>query len=316
MNNNNNNIIDGNTSYTDYINSHNVIYNYDLSEIKDKLEPLQKEFDYNLDNNSNWTFKFGRVLRDSANWISKQFNNKPQTDVLYMILKNKLESQEFRIISGSKCLEIQDCNFIADKDWVVREPNYDYAKREIEWYKSQSLYVDDIPGKTPKIWDSVASKTGDVGKINSNYGWCIFSNENGNQYKECLNAFLKDINTRQAVMFYNRPSMHKDAIKDDMHDFMCTYQVQCFLNKYYYNNDYKREQFYILRYIVYQRSQDLVFGYDNDILWHDYIANKLCHDISSKLACKVYPSYIECNIGSAHIYERHFLNLEYKSSGE
>ena len=84
---NNNNIIHSNTSSTGYINSHNVIYNYDLSEIKDKLEPLQKEFDYNLDNNSNWTFKFGRVLRDSANWIIKQFNNKPQTDVLFMILK-------------------------------------------------------------------------------------------------------------------------------------------------------------------------------------------------------------------------------------
>ena len=48
---NNNNIIHSNTSSTGYINSHNVIYNYDLSEIKDKLEPLQQEFDYNLDNN-------------------------------------------------------------------------------------------------------------------------------------------------------------------------------------------------------------------------------------------------------------------------
>lgn len=287
---------------------------YNLNEVKDKLKQLQLDFDSNINNNSNWTFKFGRVLRDSENWISQQFDNKPRTDAIYMILKNKLENNDFRTISDSKCLEIQDCNFIADKDWVVREPNYDYAQRELEWYKSQSLYVDDIPGKTPKIWESVASKTGDIGKINSNYGWCIFSNENGNQYKECLSALVKDTNTRQAVMFYNRPSMHKDAVKDNMHDFMCTYQVQCFLNKYYYNEDNKLNSFYILRYIVYQRSQDLVFGYDNDILWHDYVANKLCRDISSKIGIKVYPSYIECNVGSAHIYERHFSCLEYKSS--
>ena len=43
----------------------------------------------------------------------------------------------------------------------------------------QSLYVDDIPGETPKIWKDIAS---DEGKINSNYGWCIYSEENGYQY--------------------------------------------------------------------------------------------------------------------------------------
>lgn len=291
----------------------NIIFtndtNYNLTDIRKELTPLQMVFDGNIDN-SNWTFEFGKVFSQSKNFNKYQLNNKLNTENIFLLLKDKYEANDFRNISGSICLEIQNCNFVADKDWIVREPNYDYAKRELEWYKSQSLYVDDIPGKTPKIWKSVASKTGDVGKINSNYGWCIFSNENGNQYRECLNALVKDINTRQAVMFYNRPSMHKDANKDEMHDFMCTYQVQCFLNRYYYNDNNKQNYFYVLRYIVYQRSQDLVFGYDNDILWHDYVANKLCRDISSKIGIKVYPSYIECNVGSAHIYERHFSYLE------
>lgn len=284
---------------------------YDLTDVRKELTPLQMVFDSNNDN-SNWTFEFGKVFSQSKNFNKYQLNNKLTTENIFFLLKDKYEANDFRIISGSKCLEIQNCNFIADKDWVVREPNYDYAQRELEWYKSQSLYVDDIPGKTPKIWESVASKTGDVGKINSNYGWCIFSNENGNQYRECLNAIVKDTNTRQAVMFYNRPSMHKDANKDEMHDFMCTYQVQCFLNRYYYNDNDKQNYFYLLRYIVYQRSQDLIFGYDNDILWHDYVANKLCRDLSSKIGIKVYPSYIECNVGSAHVYERHFSFLTNK----
>lgn len=288
-------------------NTNNTNYNiYDISDIKSELTALQSEFNNNVSDNSNWTFKFGKVLSRSKNFESYQLNNKPNTETINIILTNKYNSNDIRTISNSKCIEIQNCNFIADKDWIVREPNYDYAERELEWYKSQSLYVDDIPGNTPKIWEQVSSKTNDIGKINSNYGWCIFSNENGNQYRECKNALINDPYTRQAVMFYNRPSMHKDANKDGMHDFMCTYQVQCFLNKYFYIGDYKKEQFYILKYIVYQRSQDLVFGYDNDILWHDYVANKLCHELSNKIGYKVYPSYIECNVGSAHIYERHF----------
>lgn len=284
---------------------------YDLTDIRNELVPLQMVFDGSTDN-SNWTFEFGKVFYHSENFDNNQLNNKPNTESLYLLLKDKYKGDDFRTISGSKCIEVQNCRFIADKDWIVREPNYDYVQRELEWYKSQSLYVDDIPGKTPKIWESIASKTGDVGKINSNYGWCIFSNENGNQYRECLNALIKDNNTRQAVMFYNRPSMHKDANKDDMHDFMCTYQVQCFLNKYYYKENENSNSFYVLRYIVYQRSQDLVFGYDNDILWHDYVANKLCRDLTSKIGIKVYPSFIECNVGSAHIYERHFSFLTNK----
>ena len=55
--------------------------------------------------------------------------------------------------------------------YVKTTPKHtDYAKREIEWYESQSLYVKDIPGKVLKIWEMCADKDG---KINSNYGWCI-----------------------------------------------------------------------------------------------------------------------------------------------
>ena len=45
-------------------------------------------------------------------------------------LVRKYKAGEIREIGGSKCVEIQNANFIADKDWIIREPNYDYA----EWY--------------------------------------------------------------------------------------------------------------------------------------------------------------------------------------
>ena len=58
------------------------------------------------------------------------------------IFINKLKNQDFRITKdGTKTVEVQAIQFIADKDWIVREPDYDYAKREIEWYESQSKNV-------------------------------------------------------------------------------------------------------------------------------------------------------------------------------
>ena len=124
------------------------------------------------------------------------------------IFVNKLKNQDFRITKdGTKTVEVQAIQFIADKDWIVREPDYDYARREIEWYESQSKNVYDIPGKVPAIWKQVADINGD---INSNYGWMIYSKENGSQYKNCLWNLLNDPTTRQAVMIYTRPSMQQE----------------------------------------------------------------------------------------------------------
>lgn len=215
--------------------------------------------------------------------------------------KEKYRNNEFRILNnGTKTVEIQNANFICDKDWIVREPNYEYAIREIAWYDTQSLYINDITGKIPVIWENVADIDG---KINSNYGWCVYSEENGSQYKNCLYNLVNDPSTRQAVMIYNRPNMHNDAVKNHMHDFMCTFAVQCFLNKVS-ENEYK------LKYIVYQRSSDAVFGFNNDHLWHKEVQQRLASDIGNRLHKTIICEPIEFNCGSIHVYERHFKYLE------
>ena len=38
-----------------------------------------------------------------------------------------------------------------------------------------------------------------------------------------------------------------------------------------------------LKYIVFMRSNDAVFGFDNDVIWHKYVAEKLAKDIETKL---------------------------------
>jgi len=50
-----------------------------------------------------------------------------------------------------KTLEIVGASFIADEETIFGSPNEEYIAREIEWYLSESLYVDDIPEKTPQI---------------------------------------------------------------------------------------------------------------------------------------------------------------------
>lgn len=229
------------------------------------------------------------------------------TKDIYDELCRKYISGDFRIIGNdrqqSRTIEIQNANFIVDKPWIIREPNYEYFNRELEWYKSQSLNVNDIPGGAPKMWKACADKDG---YINSNYGWCIWSGENGYQYQHCLNKLIEDPHTREACMLYTRPEMQEDYKLNGMHDFICTYSVQVFINE---NKDGEKQ----LDYIVYMRSNDAVYGFDNDALWHMEVQNQLAQDLSNRLNDRVNLGDLYWNAGSLHVYERHFnlLNPEY-----
>lgn len=226
----------------------------------------------------------------------------PTTSDIREELKRLFREGKFREGKFGKTVEIQNAHFLADSDTIIREPNYDYAKREIEWYNSQSLYVKDIPGKTPKIWEMCADK---YGKINSNYGWCIFSQDNYNQYVHCLLRLIGDHSTREACMIYNRPSMQLDAFENGMHDFMCTYSTQVFLNEIE-DGEFK------LDYTVFMRSNDAVYGYGNDYTFHKHVRDTLVMDLKVKDTNikNVVPGDIIWNAGSLHVYSRHFKYLE------
>lgn len=248
-----------------------------------------------------------------------------KTDDIKQLLIKKYHNEDFRETkNGIKTVELQGIQFEADKDHIIREPNYDYAAREIAWYESQSLNVNDIEGGAPTIWKQCADVNGD---INSNYGWMIWSKENGSQYKNCLWQLTNDPTTREAAMIYNRPTMHVDATSNHKHDFCCTYAVQCFLNPVYIwfdENQLKNAgniiencekikmglKTYSLDYHVYMRSNDAVFGYDNDYLWHDYVFNKLIKDLSEAFSLEIQRGRMIWNAGSLHVYERHFKFLE------
>ena len=233
------------------------------------------------------------------------------TEDILKIFKEKYKNGEFRMIGNnvqqSKTVEIQNAHFLVNKPWIVREPNMKYYEKEKMWYLSQSRNVYDILGKTPDQWIACSDR---CGNINSNYGWCIFSEENHSQFKSCRNKLIGDPHTREAVMIYTRPSMQKDYKTNGMHDFMCTQYVQYFLNE--------RDNEVFLDSIVNIRSNDAVYGFNNDSLWFSDVQSWLTDDLNAhedmkefiEKNGKIKTGKLWWNAGSIHIYERHFNLLE------
>ena len=188
--------------------------------------------------------------------------------------------------TGVKTIEMIGATFEADEPTIFGDVNDDYIQRELEWYESMSLYVDDIPGITPAIWQQVADRGG---KINSNYGWAIYHKDNHLQYVRVFNELLHLPNSRRAVMIYTRPTMWEDYKRDGMSDFMCTNTVQYMI----------RNQQLVA--IVQMRSNDVVFGYRNDYAWQKHVADTLTADLGLTKEPKII-----WHVGSLHVYERHF----------
>lgn len=200
--------------------------------------------------------------------------------------KTALAYEEFVIDkTGVKTVELIGAQFVADEPAIFGEVNQDYVDRELEWYKSMSLNINDIPGGPPKIWQQVADSEGE---INSNYGWCIWSLENYEQYKHCYEELKNNKNSRRGIMIYTRPEMQWEYNIDGMSDFMCTNTVQYLI---------RNGELYAL---VNMRSNDVVYGYKNDYAWQAYVQQSLAAD----LGCEVGP--IIWNVGSLHVYSRHF----------
>lgn len=191
--------------------------------------------------------------------------------------------------SGAKTLEIFGATFIADEPVIFGTLNEDYAQRELEWYKSMSLYVNDIPGGAPKIWEQVASKNG---RINSNYGYLIYSTGNHSQYKNVLNELKANPFSRRAIMIYTRPSIWNEYNENGMSDFICTNTVGYVIRNGKLNAH------------VSMRSNDVVFGYKNDKFWQDYVHSTLAEDLGVEVGQMIW------TVTSLHIYERHFNLIE------
>jgi len=183
----------------------------------------------------------------------------------------------------------------------IKKSPQKYIKKELDWYLSQDRcitgYVDDV-----QIWSAICTK--DTKRVNSNYGWCVYSPENSNgqksQFDFALEQLLKSPEGRQSVIFYNRPQMQwewNDGINAS-YDFTCTFSTQHFIR----NGK--------LEYLVYMRSNDAIFGFINDFAWHCHVYNDLLEKLNATREVKIERGNIHWNAGSFHVYERHYELLE------
>lgn len=203
--------------------------------------------------------------------------------------------------TGVKTIEIVNASFIANEPTIFGAVNEEYVQRELEWYDSMSLNVHDIPGGPPQIWAQVADRNG---MINSNYGWCIYSKGNYEQFEKVVEELKKNPYSRRAVMIYTRPGMWMDYNENGRSDFMCTNTVQYVI---------RRDR---LHAVVQMRSNDVVFGYRNDRAWQYEVLVRLQERLTLE-GLEVEVGDIHWNVGSLHVYERHFyLVYHYTKTGK
>lgn len=217
-------------------------------------------------------------------------------------LQYKLKHNDYVVDkSGVKLVEILNARILhlnplqPTLEFVGKKTNTKYVEKEKAWYLSQNLsiinYVDDVT-----IWNSCASKDAKK-EVNSNYGYLVYSKKNGNQFENVVNTLKNHKESRQAVIIYNRPSIHHDWNERGKRDFICTFYQHFFIR------DNK------LICLTNMRSNDLIFGTCNDLPWFFYVYN----DVYSKLK-EFYPElqvgHMDFTANSLHVYERHFETLK------
>jgi thymidylate synthase len=159
--------------------------------------------------------------------------------------------------------------------------------------------VHDIPGETPKIWEQCSDKDG---FINSNYGWTTFSKENYSQFDKVVEELSNNEFSRQGIIIFIRPTMHEDSKKNGMHDFICTY---CYNFKIEVDTDGIEKLFMLVN----MRSNDCVFGYDNDYAFADYVFDKMLTELQ-KTYLDLQKGCMFWKADNFHVYPRHFKYLE------
>ena len=190
--------------------------------------------------------------------------------------------------TGVKCIELIGASFEADEPAIFGTPNIEYIKKEIDWYQSMSLNINDIYGfgkNPPEAWKYAASPEG---WIHSNYGYLIWHQDNYDQYENCLKELKANPNSRRSMIIYNRPEIWNEYDMDGCSDFICTNSVA-----YYIRNDK-------LHCSVSMRSNDVVYGYKNDYAWQQYVLHELANDLSVEVGTMIW------QVQNLHVYEKHF----------
>jgi len=168
-------------------------------------------------------------------------------------------------------------------DFKDRPFNFKYFAGELAWYLHRDRNVDYI-SRFSSFWKDITNPGTD--EINSNYGSLVINND---QLGWVIDSLVKDKNSRQAVMFFNRPEFQFEGNRD----FVCTLYANFFIRK---NKLYMKLQ---------MRSNDIFFGLTFDAPFFSFL-----HQSVYQILKETYPDlelgYYFHFVDNIHFYERHF----------
>ena len=193
------------------------------------------------------------------------------------------------------CMEIKDVSLNSFKN-PARDLPKDYLYKELILYYSGANEAEAF-GKASKFWNQLVNP--DYHTVNSAYGHLIFKvrdayhplfgNQALTQWEWVRHCLIKDKDSRQAVMHYNRPSHQWFGNKD----FVCTMSNQFFI---------RSNKLYLTTYI---RSNDCIKGITFDIPWFISLMYVMKNELQAFYPELELGSYTHF-AGSLHIYERDF----------
>ena len=187
-----------------------------------------------------------------------------------------------------KVREVSLADFDIDPKYPIanfpaRKFNWKYMAGELAWYLHRDNDIDYID-KYSKVWSTLTNP--DSNKINSNYGSLVINDE---QFGWVIESLKKDINSRQAIMFFNQPKFQFEGNKD----FVCT----MYLNFSIRHNKLDMK--------VQMRSNDIFYGLTFDAPFFSFLLQSVYHILLKdmpELKLGYYFHYAD----NLHFYERHF----------
>jgi thymidylate synthase len=161
--------------------------------------------------------------------------------------------------------------------------NWRYLAGELAWYLHRDRDVEYI-SRFSSFWSNITNPNSN--QINSNYGSLVI---NDSQMSWVIESLKKDINTRQAIMFFNRPEFQFEGNKD----FVCTMYANFFVR----NNELNMK--------IQMRSNDIFYGLTYDAPFFSFLQQSVWHILR-----ETYPDlklgYYYHYADNLHYYERHF----------
>ena len=167
-------------------------------------------------------------------------------------------------------------------DFKDRSFNFKYFAGELAWYLNKDRDVSYI-NQFSNFWQYIVNPG--TNEINSNYGSLVFNE----QLEWVVEQLRKDPNSRQAIMFFNRPDFQFEGNKD----FVCTMYANFFIR----NNKLNMK--------LQMRSNDVFYGLTFDAPFFSFLHQSvylILKDTMPDLELGTYYHYAD----NMHFYERHF----------